>query len=157
MKYAWKTRVIKVGAQMAGEFLEEMRVKNSGRLTTEIIVQSARPKRSPLHEAFEWNNAAAAKKYRLDQAGEILRQLVVTIHRPDDSEIVTRAFVNIRIVDDRVYTSIQVAMADPDMQEAVLAEAWRALKDWQGLYREYEELAEIMNVIDATDEARKAS
>ena len=154
MQYAWKTGTVRCHPQVAGDFLEAARLKNDGLITPAIIVRLARPKRSPLHRAFEWDDAAAAHQNRLDQAGEILRQLVIKVTK-DDRELVTRAFVNIRSVEGGgSYTSIHIAMNDQEMREAVLEDAWRELETFRRKYADFEELLEIMNVIDTIGKQR---
>jgi hypothetical protein len=48
-------------------------VEEHGNLEPQIVVQAARPKNSPLHELFEWDNKVAGDKYRLGQARTLIR------------------------------------------------------------------------------------
>jgi hypothetical protein len=57
----------------------------AGRLTTDAVVEEARPIDAPLHPAFEWRDDRAAHLYRLDQARHLIRALVIT---PDTGESV---------------------------------------------------------------------
>ena len=50
-----------------------------GTLTPELVVDVARDPEHPLHSRFEWDDSIAAEKWRLEQAGQLLR---VTF-RPD--------------------------------------------------------------------------
>ena len=60
-------------AQAIGEELTEITAANHGRLTPEATLESARRRRSALHQHIEWDVAIAARKYQLDQCREIIR------------------------------------------------------------------------------------
>jgi hypothetical protein len=55
-------------AQVYGEFLWKMREENGDVLTPHQIVDKAKPKNSPIHEYFEWDDGIASEKYRIWQA-----------------------------------------------------------------------------------------
>jgi hypothetical protein len=48
------------------EVLEELRIK--GNVSPESLVDAARPANSPIHHLFEWDDAVAGERYRLEQA-----------------------------------------------------------------------------------------
>ena len=50
-----------------------------GTLTAENVVDDARSPESPLHQHFEWNDTAAAEKYRITQARKLISSVHVTI------------------------------------------------------------------------------
>jgi len=50
-----------------------------GRLTRQGVLDDARDEDSPLHPCFEWDDGIAAEKYRLDQAGQIIRSVELKI------------------------------------------------------------------------------
>jgi hypothetical protein len=52
-----------------------------GQLSAPIVVQEAAPAASPLHAQFEWDDSVAGEKYRLRQAGDLIRSHKVTITR----------------------------------------------------------------------------
>ena len=83
MKYGWKCQL--GGAPMAwiaGEYIEAVKAKRGG-ITRQLLVIEAQKGGSPLHNFFEWNNDEVADEHRLEQAGKILRYLVVTIEQED--------------------------------------------------------------------------
>lgn len=53
------------------------------KLTPEIVVSEAKNPRHPLHRDFEWNNARAAHKHRLEQAAFLIRHVKVTLITED--------------------------------------------------------------------------
>jgi hypothetical protein len=52
--------------------------KKHGRIDTDTIVAASKPKRAPLHNAFEWDDAVAADEHRKWQARQIARSVDVT-------------------------------------------------------------------------------
>lgn len=146
--YKWRAHAgVPIPAQAAGEALERIRVENFGRLTQEAVVKASRLKSSPLHLAFDWNDKTAAHKWRLSQAGYIIRKLDVVQADGGSSEAV-RAFVNISEEQDRSYTSMAHAMSDDELREQVIARAWKDLQDWRDRYEELVEFARVFAVIE---------
>ena len=151
-------------AQVVGERLESIRTKRNA-LTPDIVLQDARNIRSPLHEFFEWDESEAARKYRLDQAGHLIRAVQVTYEdvpavTPRQIELTAlpalttpvrpvRAFLVIR-GDDGVlgYVETQAAMSDPDMRKQVLQRAHSELDAVARKWREVSELAEVFKALD---------
>jgi hypothetical protein len=52
--------------------------QRDGCLRPTAVVSYARPKRSPLHDEFEWNDKVAGEQFRLQQARRLIR---VTVRR----------------------------------------------------------------------------
>lgn len=73
-----------VNAQEAGEELERIREKDGGQLHTESVVRAAAAKRSPIHGVFTWDDAKAGHQYRLWEARQFIRMVVVVT--ADDGE-----------------------------------------------------------------------
>lgn len=110
-----------------------------GRLDPESVVEAATPPTHPLHEYFEWDNAVAGHKYRLEQAGNLLR--VVTLP-PDRGPTDLRGFVCVQKDKHRRgdYVPTDEALADDIARRLVLADferAWRDLKARYGHLREF--------------------
>lgn len=149
MVYQWKQAGrIKLDAQIVGERLEKIRKKH-GELTPPIVVADAADKTSPLHVAFEWNDRMAARRWREEQARYIIRMIVVRTSDDEDDPSTVRAFVSIRDEeDDRSFTSIHLAMADPDLRQQILAEC---RKDLQEVREKYKDLMEFSAVWEAME------
>ena len=98
MVYRWKVEKYQVDAQSAGEELQRIEQKYGGLRPYEIVTES-RPETAPLHSCFLWDEREAAERYRLEQARELLRNIVVVnLVQPDTpaaSEPV-RAFVSLK-------------------------------------------------------------
>lgn len=80
MKYTYRPghKITKLSPQIVGETLEAIR-KKRGKLETETVLQEAQPEDSPIHPAFEWNDAIAAKEHRKEQARKLIRSIQVII------------------------------------------------------------------------------
>src|SRR5262245_3977202 len=71
------------------EALQKLEDKH-GRITPELVVKEARRNpRSPLHTAFEWDTAKAAKAYWLETARALIRSVYVTVQIEDKTVNVT--------------------------------------------------------------------
>jgi len=115
--YRWKPQSnIGVDAQMAGERLEALRIRCNGQLMPRAVVEDARPPEAPLHECFEWNDAAAAEGYREERAGYVLNHITVEIAVPHREPRQIRAFVNVVAEQGRGYTSVAVALSEPELR-----------------------------------------
>ena len=61
-------------ADQAAHELERIRKKFG--LTPRNVVEQSRPDDSPLHGCFEWDDSAAAERYREGQARTIIRAVI---------------------------------------------------------------------------------
>ncbi len=153
MKYELKQqRNLPVKAQVLGEVLEKIREANGGELSAKLVVESATPKKSPLHRCFEWDNKTAADLYREDQARYIIRSIVIVEDEKEGAIGPIRAFVSVVQDDKQFYTSVLYAMSDVELREQVLKKAWKELRSWRERYNEFKELAKVFSVIDTTQE-----
>jgi len=106
-------RIAGVKAQVVGETLEALRKKH-GRLETTEVLQEAKKKRSPLHGAFEWDDAKAGHEYRLYQARSMIRGIVVVLEDGDEP-----AYVHVQVKNNGYYQSSSVACQNVDEWELV--------------------------------------
>lgn len=67
-----------------------------GRLTPEAIVKAARPKGSPLHDRFEWDDRKAGHAFRLIQAQKLMT-------------------IRLRITEERQSYSVPMYVHDPEL------------------------------------------
>jgi hypothetical protein len=99
-----------------------------------------------LHAEFEWDEAAAAKQYRLEQARHIIRCAVRVV---DGDSQPCRAYVS--LVGDRrsgdSYRSLSDALSDPDLRKQLLAQALREAESWRLRYERLVELQSICRAI----------
>lgn len=153
MIYQWKPEArVRVDAQIAGAEMERLRVLHNGRLERNLVLEAARNPLNPLHPEFEWDDRKAAEAHRMDRAGYLIRSIEVVVTEPVEAKPV-RAFVSVTRDDDRSYTSVSHALADPALRQQVLMAALRELEAWR---ERYAELVELAQVFAAIEEARLA-
>lgn len=142
-------------AQVYGEFLFGQAAEKSETLTTHEVLEAARPKRSPIHDFFDWDDSSAAEKHRLWQARYLLGQIqIIVIYEGEERAI--KAFHNVHLQDDspeeerRAYVTVQGIAQDRYFRSQVLASALKEIKAWQARYSEYKELGLIFGAIEKT-------
>lgn len=153
ISFGWEkgSRLTGLDAEKCWDALEAIREKKGEHCAADIV-EAARPKRSPLHGAFEWDDSKAAQEYRLVQAGTLRRSIEVVY--AEAPEIPTRAFEVSRVVHEpkgkvtRYFQSTDEVMSDPDKRAAVLTEALRQLQALRTKFRALQELAIVWREVD---------
>lgn len=84
-----------IKSSVAGNSLYEIYKRNNNHLTPEVVLKNAKSENHPLHPCFEWNNKKAAEKFRLHQAGKLIR-CITMVKQMGKEKIEVRAFVNIQ-------------------------------------------------------------
>jgi len=138
-------------AQRYGERIEKLEEK-TGSVTPYVLLEDAKKISSPLHEYFQWNDEKAAERYRVKQAGELLRSITVVSKIKGQPSQVQRAYLNVNNLDEkgRIYVNINKALTEPEYREQVLKQAFRELTYWEGKYQDYNELVTIFSAIGKT-------
>ena len=141
--------------QRIGEALAEIAAAVDGHLTPHATVKAARDPNSPLHRHFEWDDAAAAEAYRLDQAREIIRLIRI---EDDAQENDPPAFFSISEgkagVSYRTYGDVLNSVT---LQDAVLRAAERDLKAFEDRYTRLKDICDIVREARERITARRAS
>lgn len=146
IKYVFKEAPVilrnaqKANPQKIGETLAELTEQAKGHLTPEAVVNAARNTRSPLHPHFEWDDALAAQKHRLDQARSLIR--IVRIEDEKTKET-TPAYVSISD-HGTSYRTVQEVVSSADLQLLVLRQAERDLHAFE---KRYHMLADICETV----------
>jgi hypothetical protein len=131
------------------DVLMEIRAKR-GALTPEIVVEEAADPMHPLHHRFTWDDSEAARKWRLHEAGNLLR----VRYKADagDERADLRAFWVTRGEDGKPtshYEPVEEVIQDPFQRELMLRQMRR---DWQTFKRRYQHMqefvAEVMSDLD---------
>ena len=116
--------------------------------TPQQIVEKARDEQTELHKCFEWNDDVAAEKYRIVQARQVARSLVI---RRTEQQI-ERGLPQLRILHKPVgaegYRRISFIVQDRDEYAATLEAAMRELRAFKAKYAHLSELSEIMELIE---------
>ena len=153
-EYNWAkgSRITSLDATLIGAHLEKLRTANEGELTPAMVLKEARKHNSPLHSAFDWDDTSAAAKFRLSQAGTLIRAVTVTFI--DDDEEVNdepiRAYVSVQGSEGKpVYVSINAALTDADMSRQLLFQALNEIKRWRARHARLKELSNVFAAMDA--------
>jgi hypothetical protein len=151
MVYQWKAGSrVKADAAEVGALLEGISERD-GSISPEAVVDAGREEDSPIHGCFEWDNEAAADKYRIDQARYIIRSVTVKIEDDQKDPVVVRAFVEIRDT-DTPYVPLQTALSDTLLRRRMIAQA---IIDLTAFERKYRILTELAAVFEEAEKARK--
>ena len=108
-----------------------------GALTPRLVVDTAADPDHPLHSRFDWDDSTAADKWRIEQAGQLLR----ITYRPDPTKPVElRFFAAVRGENTPTadYVPTAEALADEFTAELLLRQMKR---DWQTFKRRYDHMA----------------
>jgi len=148
MVYEWKfPNLYNISAQAAGAEIEGC--KNSdGFITPAAVVEKAKDEASVIHDCFEWDNDTAADKYRLQQAGELIRNIVTVCKTEDEAVPLTvRAFVNVKSEAERGYKGIAAVVTKPDEYAYLLGCAKNELEAFEKKYAVLTELRSVFRAI----------
>lgn len=118
----------------------------------------SRAEDAPLHGEFEWDDDAAAEKYRVEQARGLIRCLIVR-QDPEEEEQRTvtikplaRAFFN--LTRGQGYESVARIVQSEDKMARLLGNAFRDLQSFRQKYDALQELDRVMGAIDETLDRR---
>lgn len=143
MVYQWKDGArIKCDANIAGRICAEMEA--AGELTARNLVEASRPADAPLHNEFEWNNTAAADKWREHQARNIINSIVLV--NEQDKEQSVRAYFKLE-ARTPTYESIVSIVQQEDKYAALKEAALRELSAFQRKYSQITEFEKLFAVI----------
>lgn len=141
-----------LNAKAVGEHLEMLRQKFKGELTPKDVLDDARHDNSPLHSFFEWDDGAAAEQYRLQQARGLIKAVVAIYVRDDKPALRTKMFVHVPEPQAPHYRETTHALSMRRTRALVLDRAWRELRAWKQRYKDLEEFASFIDIIDRIDE-----
>ena len=116
--------------------------------TPDQIVEKARDEKTELHKCFEWDDEKAAEKYRLVQARQIVRHLVIEEKKADDGDgqqAPVRFFVQTRNGDG--YKPVEWVLKRDDEYRQLLLQALAELHAFKEKYSRLSELQEILDMI----------
>jgi hypothetical protein len=119
-------------------------------ISPEAVVAAARPKNSPLHEYFDWEDSEAARCWRLHQARNLIRVCIRIEELPNDEKQEIQVFVSLPEDrnDEGGYRVMTDVLNDDERREALLE---MALKDLQTFRRKYAVLKELASVFTAIE------
>lgn len=137
---SWKHTYFKADAKKAYDEINALK-----EVTAENVVNLARNENSEIHNDFEWNDSIAGEKYRLIQAGHMIRSFVIENKETNREPI--RAFEI--STTPTVYKPIQIIIKHEDEYQNLLK---RAKAEFKSMRKRYETLSELENVFSAIDD-----
>ena len=130
------SRLRKADAEVLGKAFE--RLKASGPLTADRVLEEAMSARSPLHKFFEWDNEKAAHKFRLEQARRLIRSIEIVIEDAKGKSVPMRAYYSVKDAEgQRNYEPMAFVFSSPDLADQVIQEAVSQLEAWKVKYAKY--------------------
>lgn len=109
--------------------------QRDGKLTPAQVLREAESDESPLHAVFEWDDTIAAHRYRLEQAGDLIRSVKVRIM---DREVRRFAFVT----SSDSYHPIENVIGDRDWKAEIIAEFQRDAARFEARWANHVHLAD---------------
>lgn len=147
MVYSWKSYGYSVSADVVGKEFEKIE-KQYGKLTSDLVLQSAEDENSPIHECFEWDDAVAGHKYRLSQATTLILNLAVEPDKPKKVEKI-RAYYNVSDNTKKgTFINAKSAFENPDTRDIVLKRALREFRAFQEKYKNLTEFSQVFKIFD---------
>jgi len=150
---SWKIEKFPVSADVARAEFDRIYDK-CGELTKENLVNESRDANAALHACFEWNDAVAAEKYRIEQAGDMIRCLV-TVEKPDDAKapIVVRAYVKTT----ENFEPIKVALQSEEKYAVLIQDALDDIQHFRNKHRMLLEMKSAMATLDSLEATLKGA
>jgi len=114
-------------AQKVGEELEKIKAK--GNLNPNNILESAKSKKSILHQYFDWDDTEAAEKWRISQARNITNHIieVVVIKGKEHTH---KAYFSVSVKNEEAnYVSLTEAITIPNYRNQLLKEMETTLEN----------------------------
>ena len=111
----------------------------------EMIVAAAQDSNSELHKCFEWDDTEAARKYRIIQAGNLVRNLVIVESKEKSEPQQIRVMYTSQ---DGGYKKTTLILKQPDEYETQKNRAMAELRAIKNKYNMILELKEIFDLID---------
>ena len=151
-------------AETVGKFLVELQERSgSEELKPQQILDAARPKSSPIHEYFTWDDHKAADQQRLQEAAYLLRSIQIEYVDlgPQHQAGTMRMLVNLRrdpvddedhpVPSDRVYLPMISVLQDRERRRQLLLEALDQAIHWRNRYSYFKELATVFEAIEQVE------
>lgn len=116
-----------------------------GILTPAVVLEEARAEDHPLHSRFDWDDSTAAEKYRLHQAGELIRSVRIE-YLQGEKKVEAPAFVSIarKAVPAREYVPIESVANSEEIRAMALRDAER---QWRALFERFKHIEGFLAVV----------
>lgn len=127
----------------------------SGRLTVPSVIESAKSKRSPLHNEFTWDTQEALRKNLETEARNLIQAYHIIVITPS-GPVRTRHFVSLS--SDRVngggYRTVHEVMGDEVARAQLLQDAMLQLEAFKSRFNSLTELSVVFEAIKEVEKKR---
>lgn len=150
MVYQWKT-ASRVTADPNAAAEQFAALDQTVGLTQQTVLNANRPADAPLHNEFEWDDTEAAEKYRLHQAGHLIRSLIIVPEHEDQENskqaepVQVRAYFPIQ----GTFQPVTAIVQEPDKYELLLAQAKSEMAAYLNKYNTLKELQPFRDAFNA--------
>ena len=143
--------------------LKAIEARKAG-LNPSTVLNVAKNPKSCLHRYFCWDDTEAARRYREQQAYELIRTIKTTITTHDNREVTVRAFFPVKQVeaDGTIdhskrgnYISTEQIVTNEEAMRQIIDRAKSEMIAFSTKYRSLASLAEFSEVFDAISRAVK--
>lgn len=133
---------------------KELRAIHSrdGVITCEAVLEAARPKSSPLHDYFTWEDSRAAERYRLIEAGRLIATVRIEYTPKKAAQVVyTPAFIPTGTSSEgkKQYYPVEEISKNDFLREKALADARREMENTRARYSHLVDLLELSTEVFA--------
>lgn len=133
---------------------KELRALHSrdGVLTCEAVLDAARPKNSPLHSYFTWDDSRAAERYRLIEAGRLIATVRIEYTPKKAAQIIyAPAFIPTGTNSEgkREYFPVEEVTRNEFLQQKALADARCEMEGTRARYSHLVDLLELSSEVFA--------
>jgi len=139
--------------QVIGEALSALAEAGGGALTPRAVVDGARAPASPLHAHFDWNDAEAAEKWRVEQARDLIR--CIRVEETDSNHEPVRAFLSVSGDAGVSYHTVQEIRSSGELRERLLAAAERDLEAFTTRYRVLKDICAVVETAKKVARAKR--
>ena len=133
--------------------IEALKAKDGLLMPEKVVEFAEKNPESALHSAFEWDDSEAARRYRLEQARQLIRVLVYIEDCPE-GKVEVRTYVS--LPSDRMenggYRKMEAVLASKALQDELLK---AALSDIKQFLAKYNRLCAVADVCEKMRELIK--
>lgn len=112
-------------------------------ITPAEVLNFAKNDKSELHKCFEWNDGIAAEKYRIMQAGNVIRMLYIIPKNEGQHPVRVLSRTS-----DTVYQPTRTFLTNRSEYDGLLK---RALSELESFRKKYNTLSELESVFEQID------
>lgn len=145
MNYEFIVPKFPVKPNDVGRYFEKLN-DEYGEVNPEIIVEKAKDENNILHNCFEWDDTKAAHKYRIEQAKEIIRCLVIQTDKGEKTRAVVSVSINCN--EKRSYQPLRLVLNNDYAKSMLLEQAKRDAEIFIAKYRALSELSCVINEME---------